>query len=103
MEYTSSQVWRLLQEGSEDEDELIDLTLALTKLAVGKQKFLLLIQSGYRVGEAMGRSGLIGNQTRLKREVLRELVFFMNGGSHVQEEAAVEEQRRIQAGSPAGC
>jgi hypothetical protein len=74
MEYTPSEVWTILSEGSEDPDEKIDVERGLAELPLADRVFLVRLSQGYSAADAMKEAGLTGNQTRLKREVLNRLV-----------------------------
>ena len=79
------QVWAILMEGSDDPDEVADVEIGLIKLTPIKRAFLLLLTYGYSATEAIQRSGIAvsrgkgSNQTRIKREILKELTEVING------------------------
>lgn len=79
MEYTPGQVWSVLFDGSEDIDEQIDVQVGLARLPLPQRTFLVYLSQGYTASFAMQRAGLTGNQTRVKREVLRQLTASING------------------------
>lgn len=78
-EYTQSRVWAIMSEGSEDPDELIDVAVGLARLPQPQRTFLLVLAWGYTARVAKKVSGLRGNQTRLKYEVLNRLTEEING------------------------
>lgn len=80
--YTVSSVWRVLTEGTDDLDELIDIQVGLDALPIQKRTFLVLLAQGQSGAYAMHESGLQKNQTRLKRDILRELTDLINGDEH---------------------
>jgi hypothetical protein len=77
--YTPNDVWSVLAGQSNDPEALIDVVAGLKRIDKKKGIFLILISSGHPVKEAMKSSGLRGNQTRLKRNILRELTEITNG------------------------
>lgn len=78
--YSVSAVWSILMNGSEEPEEVFDVQVGLTRLETSKRNFLLLLTYGYTAAEAMRMSGIAGgNQTRVRRDVLRELTGIING------------------------
>lgn len=79
MDYTPGLIWSVLLHGSDDPDEVIDIQVGLDGLPIAERVFLTKLARGYTGVEAMIVSGLEGNQTRLKRQVLGHLTRKING------------------------
>jgi len=79
IEYSASQVWSILTDGSDDTDELIDIEAGLVRLPPKQRVFLTAISHGYTAVKAMELAGLTGNSTRVKREAVKELTKILNG------------------------
>lgn len=77
--YSQSQVWQILTEGSDDIDEVFDMEIAIEHLPVKQRVFLVYINRGHTVLEAMERAGLTGNQTHVKRAAIKMLTDELNG------------------------
>lgn len=77
--YTPGQVWSILVNGSDDEDEEIDVAVALFRMPFKEQAFLRFLAAGFTVRGAMQAVGMRGNQTRYKRDALAQLTRLVNG------------------------
>ncbi len=78
--YSPGRIWEILQEGSEDVDELLDVQVGLTHLPPAESTFIIRLGQGFTGEQAMSESGLRGNQTRLKQGILMKLTKIINGG-----------------------
>jgi hypothetical protein len=78
-DYTPGQVWKILTEGSEVPEEEADVRVGLGKLSSRQSIFLNLLANGWTGKSAMRAAGLMGNQTRNKREAIMELTRLING------------------------
>ncbi len=79
-EYIPGRIWEILTEGSEDVDELLDIQVGLTHLPPAESTFIIRLGQGFTGEQAMGESGLRGNQTRLKQSILMKLTKIINEG-----------------------
>jgi len=78
--YSPGRIWEILQEGSEDVDELLDVQVGLTHLPPAESTFIIRLGQGFTGEQAMSESDLRGNQTRLKQDILKKLTKIINGG-----------------------
>jgi hypothetical protein len=78
--YTPPRVWEILVGGSEDADERVDVEMGMVRLPLEERTFIWLLAQGYTGLAAQELSGIEGNQTRLRREILIKLSAIINGG-----------------------